>query len=488
MESSQLIVASPVLISVATVLVLLVADMFSRRVAIILGILGLVKASGFAVWAVFGVSEVTAVQDVFIGGKGYSSVAAIVCALGALTLLGGWHWYAESARGGPAAALVVMVAAGSAALAGTIDLVMLLIIFATLSVSGYALVAQPGTPRASEASVKYVVQGSVATGLLVLGLAVLLGLNGTTSNILFLSEALATEYASPVMFAAGMLAAAYAFKLGAFPFHSWTPDSYEAAPPASSAILASAPKLATVLSLLLVFGVTFGGKGYIMGTAADPVLPLAWGVIAAASILFGNLVALRQSSYLRMLGYSGIAQIGYALVAVTVSAAAPAQAVFQAAAVLVSAYAIAVLGAFMLGEAVRRRRPEWDGSIRGLAGLGTTDIALGLGGAVIMFSLTGIPLTAGFWGKLQVFGLAVQVGYEWLAVIGVLGSVISFGYYGSVLRSMYFDDAPAVESDAPAPRARAATFVVLLVAAVLVVAGVLPLIIGLEPLLRFFAF
>jgi NADH-quinone oxidoreductase subunit N len=105
-----------------------------------------------------------------------------------------------------------------------------------------------------------------------------------------------------------------------------------------------------------------------------------------------------------------------------------------------------------------------------------------------MFSLTGIPLTAGFWGKLQVFGLAVQVGYEWLAVIGVLGSVISFGYYGSVLRSMYFDDAPAVESDAPAPRARAATFVVLLVAAVLVVAGVLPLIIGLEPLLRFFAF
>jgi NADH-quinone oxidoreductase subunit N len=234
--------------------------------------------------------------------------------------------------------------------------------------------------------------------------------------------------------------------------------------------------------------VTFADKEYLMGTSEDPVLPLAWGVLAAASIIFGNFVALRQTSYLRMLGYSGIAQVGYALVAVAVAGAAPTQAVFQAAAVLVAAYAVAVSGAFMLAEAVRRMRPEWDGSISGLAGLGREKALLGIASAVIMFSLTGIPLTAGFWGKLQVFGLAIQGGYEWLAVIGVLGSVVSFGYYGSVLRSMYFDDAPAVAREGETPRARAATFVVVLTGLALLVVGVLPLVTGLAPLLTFFSF
>jgi NADH-quinone oxidoreductase subunit N len=495
MDLNTAIVATPVIGCVLTVLLVLVADMISRKVAVIVAAAGLAICGVVAVYAVYQVEEIQSIEGVMVGGRGYSATSALVCLLSALVIVGGWHWYVESDKGGAAAALVVMVAAGSAALSGTTDLVFLLLVLEILAVSGYALVAQHGTPRSREAGVKYVIQGAVATGLLVLSLAILLGLNGSLTNVLLLAEVLSRDFAVQTMLAVGLLAAVYSYKLGAFPFHSWAPDAFETAPPASGAALASVPKVAAIISAFIIF---FRGFGLTFTTvSSDGYMAIApiWAAIATASIVFGNFTALKQTSYTRMLGYSGIAQVGYAIVGLSIvvgEAGGEASGsnmgfVFPSTAVLVSAYAIAVVGAFLVAEAVRRKRPDWDGSVNGLAGVGRTSVALGVSTAVIMLSLTGIPLTAGFWGKLGVFGAAAQAGWVWIALVGVLGSVVSFGYYGNVLKVMYLDDPPN-DVSAPEPGGRLATLVVALIALIVLAIGVAPLLTGLAPIFRFFAF
>ncbi len=184
-------------------------------------------------------------------------------------------------------------------------------------------------------------------------------------------------------------------------------------------------------------------------------LPVVIAAIAAGSIVYGNLAALRQRSYARMLAYSGIAQAGYALVPVAVGQ--PQQAAF-----FLATYSIAVVGAFLAALAVQRVRPDWDGSIKGMAGLGAHAPWLSAGLATLLLSLTGIPPLLGFWGKLQAFGVAVYASrrreadgqcFLALAVIGLVGSVVSFGYYGAVLRAMYFETEP--QDDAASPQIEA---------------------------------
>jgi NADH-quinone oxidoreductase subunit N len=186
------------------------------------------------------------------------------------------------------------------------------------------------------------------------------------------------------------------------------------------------PKLAGLVAIQSVLLVAFAPLRAVW-------LPLV-GVLAAASIVFGNLGALRQSSFRRMLGYSGIAQVGYALVALTGPAHTTA-----ALPVFAATYALGAGGAFLIAEAAGEGS-VWDGSIAQLAGLGRRRPALAAALTVCLLSLTGIPLTAGFVGKFLAFGAAVAGGYVWLAVLGVIGSVVSFGYYGSVLRAVYLDD------------------------------------------------
>jgi len=436
MDLNLVVTAAPMLVSLATVLLVLVADMFSRKAAILAGVAGLAVAAGFGFYAVYSVTQIVSIADVMVGGAGYSAAPALACALCALVLVGGWHWYLDSSGGGAAIALVVLVASASSALSATVDLVFLLLMLEILAVCGYALVGQAGTPRAGEASVKYVIQGSVATGLLVLALAILLGINGSVTNVFLVAESLSREYAIQTMLVVGLFVAAYSYKLGAFPFHSWAPDAFETAPPPSAAALASVPKIAAIISAFIIFMRTFGRTFTTIDEAGYIEIAAVWAVVATASILFGNFVALRQSSYTRMLGYSGIAQVGYALVGITVVAGDPVREaggsnlglVFPATAILISAYALAIVGAFLVAEAVRRIRPDWDGTVSGMAGVGRNSAVLGLGTSVLMFSMTGIPLTAGFWGKLGVLGAAAEQGWVWLALVGVLGSGVSFGF------------------------------------------------------------
>ena len=382
-----------------------------------------------------------------------------------------------SALGGLAIASALLAMATS-------DLVVLVIALESMSLTAYGLVALGGTDRAREAAMKYFVQGAVASGMLLVALAVLfVGTGGTGgyAHVFAIDAGLSAVQpagalpSQALLLAWTLLAVAVAFKAGAFPFHSWAPDAYETALPAAAGLLASVSKVAAVA----VMATLLGTRVLLAAPADAGQAALAIAMLAAGSITFGNLVALRQRSLRRMLAYSGIAQVGYALIGIVTGAP-------WTTFLLVAVYAPAALGAFLVAEALESGDGDWDGSIEGLSGLSRTSPALAAALVVLMLSLTGVPLLAGFIGKLLVFASAAKGPWLWLAILGAVGSVVSFGYYGAVIRSAYM----APDDDASAPERRrtdVATVAACALAVVVVVAGVAPLLSGVALALRFFA-
>lgn len=489
---------SPILAAVAAGVFAMLADAFvSRRAAVAASAIGLTVATGLSLYTYLEI-EGTRVTLALIGAGNFASALVVVFALSALSVIGGARSLSRREPGGGVAALIAFAAAGCALLASSLDLTMSLIALEIIAVCSYALVASARNARSAEAAMKYAIQGAVATGLFLLGLAIHVGVLAGSGDYVAGSAAVADQLL-PATVAMALLFSAYAFKLGAVPFHSWAPDAFETAPAPASAFMASAPKFAAAYGMFLLLAVAFEPFS---GGPLNPGVILA--VIAALSVVVGNLAALRQNSYARMLGYSGIAQVGYALIGMAIGQVAFAPSLF-----LLAVYGLAVLSAFLTAEALSAIRPNWDGSVSGMAGLGRERPLLAVATAVAMFSLTGIPLTAGFWGKLFVFYTAASGGYVWLVVVGLLGSVVSFGYYGRVLRSMYFDEAPAREPDAepglvaepmdlpecdadgpldPAPRFTLAEFVVAACALGILALGIAPALTadGIQPFLRFF--
>lgn len=501
MTPQQVLLIAPVLLAVLAGVLAMLSDILKMpRLAVGLAVAFLWAAAGVSVWGVARAPE--ALEGVLVIGGEMSVVWGLIFAMSALCVLGAADWAVKHRSGGGVVALMAFAAAGSAILAASLDLIMTLIALETVAVCSYALVAAARTARSREAAMKYIIQGAIATGLFLLGTGLFVGLIGgdtaypasgrpaftaASTNLIagFASPAAAVSSLGVVVaVASSFILAAFAFKLGAFPFHSWAPDAFETAPPPASALMATAPKLAAFVAVFLMFG-----NAVDMWATQSALQPLVLvSALAFTSIVFGNLAALRQDSFTRMLGYSGIAQVGYGFVGVAVFAIRPTI-------LLVTTYSIAVAGAFVVAQALRASRHGWDGSISGMAGLSKRDPLLAFATAACMFSLTGIPLTAGFWGKFAVFSTAVDQGLGWLAIVGVIGSVISFGFYGRVLRSVYFDDpaptnepteaplsGPAVEGGGGEQRAARALAVIW---AVLVVAGgVIPLVTGLSAIVR----
>jgi NADH-quinone oxidoreductase subunit N len=412
-----------------------------------------------SVWSPSGDAEMLFV------GSGHSATASVVFLAAGIALSAGASSLSRRPGGGTAAALIALAALGAAAVASSRDLALTLLAFETTALCAYALVAGARTPAADGAALRYFVQGAVATGIFVLGTAVLIGSGMVSTSLVPAPSSLDPGIDSVLIAGVMLLLAVYSFKAGAFPFHSWAPDAYEAAPVESASFLASAPKAGAIAALVILLAVV----------STDTVLArpttTALALLAAASVVFGNLVAVRQSSYRRMLAYSGIAHVGYALIGLTGALAAGWGVVGRATAVFfIATYALVALAAFLVAEAVERVRPDWDGTVRGLAGLARERTVLSVSLAVLMFSLAGIPPFIGFWGKLAVFTSAVNGGYVWLAVVGVLGSVVSFGFYGTVLRYVFFEDSEAHGARQGRP-ARAVEFWVAAVAVFATIAG-----------------
>ncbi len=283
------------------------------------------------------------------------------------------------------------------------------------------------TARSAEAGLKYFVLGALASGLLLYGISLVYGFSGVMDF-----SRIAQALSSPVGVSPGLIVgivfiiAGLAFKISAVPFHMWTPDVYEGAPAPVTAFMATAPKVAAMALLLRAMATPFG---HMLGQ-----WQLLIELVSIASMILGAFAAIGQTNIKRLLAYSSIGHMGYALIGLAVGNEAGIRGVL----IYLVTYVFMSAGSFAAVVAMRRRGRPLE-LISDLSGLGRTDPVLAMVLAVMMFSMAGIPPLSGFFGKLYVFLAAVQ-GELWaLAVIGVLTSVVGAYYYLRVIKVMYFD-------------------------------------------------
>jgi NADH-quinone oxidoreductase subunit N len=282
--------------------------------------------------------------------------------------------------------------------------------------------------RSSEAGLKYFVLSALASGLLLYGISLTYGFSGSMDF-----AHIAQAVTDPAGISAGLVVgiafiiAGLAFKLSAVPFHMWTPDVYEGAPTSVTAFMSTAPKVAPFIVLLRVM---FGPFGHVT-IEWQPIIVL----IAIASMLLGSFAAIAQKNVKRLMAYSSIGHMGYALIGLAAGTEAGVRGVL----VYLLTYVVMSAGAFACIIAMRRRGLAVE-KITDLGGLARNDLPLAVLMAIFMFSMAGIPPMAGFFGKFMVFRAAVDANMWALAIIGVLTSVIGCFYYLRVIKVMFFDN------------------------------------------------
>jgi NADH-quinone oxidoreductase subunit N len=281
--------------------------------------------------------------------------------------------------------------------------------------------------RSTEAGLKYFVLGALSSGMLLYGASLVYGFAGTVS-FPAIANVLHADAGIGMILGLVFVAAGIAFKVSAAPFHMWTPDVYEGAPTPVTAFFASAPKIAAMALFVRLF------------VGAFPAITGQWQQIVVflsiASMLLGSFAAIGQRNIKRLMAYSSIGNVGYALIGLAAGTAEGVQGVI----VYMAIYLATTLGAFacVLGM---RRRGVWLENIEDLSGASKTEPFMAFCFAMMMFSLAGIPPLAGFFAKLYVFAAAIQAGFYTLAVIGVVTSVVGAYYYLRVVKVMYFDEA-----------------------------------------------
>ena len=314
---------------------------------------------------------------------------------------------------------------------GAVSMLTIFVGLELMALSSYVLVGFNKTDRRSnEAAMKYFIAGAFGSAFLLYGISLFFGASGTT----LLSEmgpalALKTGDHVTVTMALIMLSVGLAFKVAAVPFHAWAPDAYEGAPTPITAFISVASKSAAFAVLLRLLLTAF------YDLRGDWV-PLLW-VLAAASMTFGNVVAILQSNTKRLLAYSSIAHAGYVLVAVVAAGDGSVWAV-PAVLIYLLAYAFMNIGAFALITMLRRRDIVGD-ELKDFGGLGKRNPLAAAAMTLFMLSLGGIPPTAGFIGKFTIFAAVIESNsLLWLGIVAVLNSVVSLYYYFKIAHQMYF--------------------------------------------------
>jgi NADH-quinone oxidoreductase subunit N len=328
-------------------------------------------------------------------------------------------------------ALILWGTVGMMMMAKGLELLIVILGLEILSICIFVLVGfHKGIPISNEASLKYFLMGAFATGFILYGAALFYGATGST-NVDVMREHFSTFTESPgiLTIAFVMLMGGFGFKLALVPFHAWAPDVYQGAPSPVAGWLSTAPKAATLVAVVRLF---------------EAVLPTAdrmeWGgvlaVLAIASMVIGNLVAIAQRDLKRMLAYSGIAHVGYMMIAVFVLRAESIAAI----GVYAVTYALMNIGAFGVIALIEKNQNDPQ-TLSDVAGLGFRRPFYGLALAVCMFSLAGLPPTAGFMAKLYIFRVAVEANAIGIAVVGIVMSIISVYYYLRVVYYVYMKEA-----------------------------------------------
>jgi len=364
--------------------------------------------------------------------------------------------------------LLIATTLGMFWMASSTNLVTIFISIETVSISSFALAAYlKNVKRSSEAGLKYAIYGGFSSGLMLYGISLLYGLTGTL-NIYEISQILANGSPEKLTLFISLLliTAGFGYKIAAVPFHFWAPDVYEGAPTPITAFLSVGPKAAGFALLLRFF---MSGLSTSVGdawlTVANSNWPQVLAAIAALTMTLGNLIAIVQNNIKRLLAYSSIAHAGYALMGAVVLTK---DGMFATMFYLV-VYYLMNLGAFLV--VIIFQQLIGSERVQDYRGLGFRAPAVAVAMTIFLFSLTGIPLTAGFIGKFYLFAALIKGGseYYWLAIVAGLNSVVSLYYYARIIKAMWLETADT--ELAPLPVSIPAVVMVLVLAIPTIILG-----------------
>jgi NADH-quinone oxidoreductase subunit N len=461
---------APEMIVIVAAMVILLADLWvphaRRRWLAAAGVMAVLAA----LWVALGTADGVAFSGLYVR-DGLTRVGqALALAATALGLLVAPDYLGRMRlEQGEYYVLVLVSGAGAMLMAASRDLLMLFLGLETLSIPLYVLAAVArGNPRSQEAGMKYFLLGAFASAFFLYGIALLYGVTGTT-RLPELGAALANQPGGIGAGAGvGLLVIGLGFKAALVPFHAWAPDVYDGAPIPAGAFMAVVAKIGAFTALVRVFPMTLG--------ALAPQWSTLLTAIAVATMIVGNVAALVQVSYKRMLAYSSVAHAGYMLVGVAIGTPAGAAAVGGYLAV----YTVMTVGAFAVAAALDRGGAEAD-RIEDYVGLLDRSRPLALAGALFMISLSGLPPTGGFVAKLAIWQAAVETGRMQgivLALVIALTTVVSVVYYLRVAYTMFTrrgGDVSSVEASTVTITPSPWVAIVLAITAVaVIVTGVLP--------------
>ena len=433
----------PELILTITILAALITDLFVKKsktnmIGWVLGV-GLVVV-GLSVHNLSSVPPTTLFLDMIVIDPFSSFMKIIIILSTLLVIVASWvNDELEKYRKGEYFTIMGIMVMGLFLMTSSVDIIMLYISIEVVSIMSFVLAAYLKLDtRSNEAGLKYVIYGAFSSGVMLFGLSIVYGLAGST-NYFAIQDTLSSldGSANPALIMALlMIFAGFGYKISSVPFHFWTPDVYEGSPSTITAYLSVAPKAAGFAMIIRFFHQVFSDSIGLTSNAigsTDLPWPEILGVLAVVTMTMGNLVAIQQKSIKRMLAYSSIAHAGYMMLALPVLSMEAVESVM----IYLFIYVFMNLGAFFIVIFVKNK--TGGESFEDFEGLGWKMPIVGAFMTLFMLSLTGLPPTAGFVGKLYIFKTLVGAGSEflWLVVAGGVNSVISLYYYFHVVKVMF---------------------------------------------------
>jgi len=433
----------PELILTITILAALITDLFVKKsktnmIGWVLGV-GLVVV-GLSIYNLSSVPPTTLFLDMIVIDPFSSFMKIVIIISTLLVIVASWvNNELEKYRKGEYFTITGIMVMGLFLMTSSVDIIMLYISIEVVSIMSFVLAAYLKLDtRSNEAGLKYVIYGAFSSGVMLFGLSIVYGLAGST-NYFVIQETLSSldNTANPALIMALlMIFSGFGYKISSVPFHFWTPDVYEGSPSTITAYLSVAPKAAGFAMIIRFFHQVFSDSIGLTSNAVgstDLPWPEIIGFLAVVTMTMGNLVAIQQKSIKRMLAYSSIAHAGYMMLALPVLSMDAVESVM----IYLFIYVFMNLGAFFIVIFVKNK--TGGESFEDFEGLGWKMPIVGAFMTLFMLSLTGLPPTAGFIGKLYIFKTLVGAGSEflWLVVAGGINSVISLYYYFHVVKVMF---------------------------------------------------
>jgi len=433
----------PEIILVIVIIASLITDLFLKKTKTdIVGwvlLIGLIIV-GLSIINLYDFAPTTLFSDMIVLDPFSSFIKIIILIATLLVIIASWNSNELSNYGkGEYFTVLGIMVFGLFLMATSVDMLMLYVSIEIVSIMSFILAGYLKLEtRSNEAGLKYVIYGAFSSGVMLFGISIIFGLAGSTNYFQIQNSIIALDDTAnaSLIFALLMIFAGFGYKISAVPFHFWTPDVYEGSPTTITAYLSIAPKAAGFAMIIRFFHQVFS-DGYGLNLdkvgATDMPWPEIIGLLAVVTMTLGNLVAIQQKSIKRMLAYSSIAHAGYMMLAVPVLSFAAIEAVM----IYLVVYLFMNLGAFFVVIMVKNR--TGGETFDDFQGLGWKMPFVGGAMTLFMLSLTGLPPTAGFVGKLYIFKSLIGAGeeYYWLVFFGGINSVISLYYYFNVVKVMY---------------------------------------------------